>query len=192
MAYKNYKKKNYNDNNRKMSNKTKKILTTVVMILLIFGLLAGVFALINAKTAEEGYDRYNVTWKSGGISTEDGAMVIDKAFMYSSAIEVDTALLIRREYASNVSYMVFYYNEVGEVVYMDLKPDDAETNGYTCDYLKSLDELPCDYESIDHARIVMQWTEDDDDELSYFERLDLSNKIRVYVAEETVKTETEE
>lgn len=172
--------------NTKMSNKTKSIFVTIGMILLIFALLAGIFTLINRKPTEEGYESYKVTWKSGGINSEDGSMTIDKTYMYSSAIKVDTALLIRREYSSNVSYMVYYYNDIGELVYKD-------TEATTSDYNKSIDEIPLDEGVvIDHARIVVEWLEDDNDELSIFERAKLANQINVYVAVETSEETTEE
>lgn len=187
---------NYKNNQKrkfKMSNKTKSILVTVGMILLIFGVLAGVYTIMNNKPVEEGYESYKVTWKSGGINLENGAMEENKNFMFSSKIDVDTGLLIRRDYASNVSYMVFYYNNLGELVYADLKPENKETNGYTSDYVKSIDEIPVEEGVvIDHARIVCEWLQNDDDKLSIFERKKLSNKLDVYIAVETFENETEE
>ena len=105
MAKKNY--KNNNNVNRKMSKKTKAVLITVGMILLIFGILMGANTIINRSNNEEGFEKQKVTWELGAIDVESGNMIDDDGFMHSSKINVDTALMIRREYISNISYMVF-------------------------------------------------------------------------------------
>ena len=188
MAKKNY--KNNNNVNRKMSKKTKAVLITVGMILLIFGILVGANIIINRSNNEEGFEKQKVTWELGAIDVESGNMIDDDGFMHSSKINVDTALMIRREYISNISYMVFYYNAVGELVYADVKPENKETNGYVSDYIKNISDIPVQGgEEVAYARVAFEWTNDDNDSLSFFERLDLQKKINVFVA---VDSETEE
>ena len=186
---------NYTNNKRKMSDKTKSVLVTIGMILLIFALLAGVYTLMNKKDeleTFEGFEHFEVTWKQGGINAEDGSMVKDKKFMYSCEIPVESALKIRREYGSHVSFTVYYYNELGNLVYKDAE---ATTSHYT----KSIDDIKATdgYEDveIDHARIVIEWLQNDNDELNWFERNNLKKSINVYVTspvEDTVEETPED
>jgi len=174
------KRRNYTKNRKVMTRKTKSILVTILMIMLISALLLGVNALLN-KSDEEGFDKYNVTWKSGGID-DNGVMNNDEKFMYSSAINVDTVLLIRREFASNIAFKVYYYNDEGKLIYQDVNDEGTHDLSYTTDYKKSIDEIDVGEEKVDHARIVIEWLENDDERLSFFERISLMDKIRVYVA----------
>ena len=175
-------KNNFLNNTRKtgMSNKTKSILVTIAMILLIFALLTGVSSMMNKKNELEGFELQRVTWNSGRLNSEDGSMMIDKNFMYSSAIKCDTTLHITREFGSHVSYTVFYYDELGHLLFKDEEPT-------IFNYTKEIDSITVeDGKVIDHARIVCEWTEDDNAELSFVERIKLANQIKVYVAVETV------
>ena len=172
-------------NKIKMSNKTKSILVTVGMILLIFGVLVSINAIRNNNknnNVPEGFESYKVTWKSGGINLEDGAMITDKAYMYSSAIEVGEELKIERDFNSGISFMVFYYNELGQMIYRE---DDFITTNYS----KLISEIPVEEgEVVHHARIVICSLNDDDGKLSALERFKLRNKLTIYV-DNVVETE---
>ena len=192
-AKKGSKKTKSNKGKFQMSNRAKSIITTVLMIALIFGLLVGVNALFNKKPVEEGYDLQKVTWKKGAINADDGSMMIDEGFMYSSVIPVDESLLIRTDFESHISYKIYYYDDEGNVVYKDVKPADKETEGYITDYKINIADIPVEEGVvIDHARIEVQWLEDDNDRLSYFERFKLSRAINVFVNTVTNEVETEE
>lgn len=175
-----------------MSSKTKSILVTVVIIALIFLLLMGIRALMNQKknNVEEGYEFVDVKWKSGGISLENGSMISDSKYMYSSEISVDTVFKINAEFGSNVSYMVFYYDDVGELLYVDNKTEGEKVVGYTSDYRKDISEISLEEgKTIDHVRVCVEWLSNDDEKLNYFERINLARQIDVIVAEESVEEE---
>lgn len=191
-------------NKKIMTDKTKSVLVTVGMILLIFALLVGVNTLMNKNNngkAIEGYELVDVAWKNNGIDLETGSMVVNKGFMYSEEIECTTTLKIDRDFVSGISYVVFYYDSLGNLVYVDTneKSTSKDFKGYTKDYEKDVTTIELeDGESIDHARILMKWIEDDNDELNIFERNKLTKGLTVYVSspvdntiEETPEVEEE-
>ena len=172
---------NYNNktSNFKMSKKTKSILITVGMILLILAVLVGLNALLKNNNKIEGYEQHKISWSSGDIDI-DGSMKPDKFYMHSSKIDVETALMVKREFNSNIAFRVYFYNENDELVY-------SVNEKITSDYSKDISEIVSD--EVSHARIAVEWLENNDDELTFFERLKLSKLIKVYVA---VETEAEE
>ena len=182
----------------KMNNKKTSVILTIGMILLIFALLSGVYAIFknNKESNEiEGYELCDVTWKRGTIDTITGEYVSNKEYLYSSIIKVDSVLKIKREFTSHISYIIYYYDELGNLVYVD---DDKESTsnvfkGYKDNYEKNIDNFELEEgQVIDHARIVMKWLDNDDDELSIRERLMLKKKINVYVSRVDTNSDEEE
>ena len=184
--------RNYNNkktNKNSMSNKTKSILVTIGMILLIFALVAGVYTLINPNKqvkTYEGFELVDVTWKNNGIDLETGEFVIDKGYMYSDEIKCESKLKIDRDFVSGISYVVFYYDYLGHLVLVDTNQEskNEEFKGYTENYEKDVTSFELEEgKTIDHARILLKWLENDDDKLNLFERNNLKKSIHIYVAE---------
>ena len=182
--------RNYNNKNKnvnRMSNKTKSILVTIGMILLIFALVAGVYTLINPNKqvkTYEGFELVDVTWKNNGIDLETGEFVIDKGYMYSDEIKCESTLKIDRDFVSGISYVVFYYDSLGHLVLVDTNNEskNEEFKGYTGNYEKDVTSFELEEgKTIDHARILLKWLENDDDKLNLFERNNLKKSIHIYV-----------
>ena len=95
----------------KLKNKTKKILSIVLIVGVLLGAVAGIIALTGRDEADEGYELVKTDFDRGGLAAS-GKYSDTKASIYTAtAFEVNDTVRVKLDFNSTVTYKVFFYDD---------------------------------------------------------------------------------
>ncbi|MBQ9069924.1 MAG: hypothetical protein IJY23_01075 [Clostridia bacterium] len=100
---------------KKMS-KTKTIVTTIAIIAILVGAIAGVVALASGNKSEEGYINVDPKFYIGGLNSDGEYVDAENSIYTRDAFECEESVKVILDFDSNVKYQVFFYDDVDEFI----------------------------------------------------------------------------
>ena len=165
----------------KLKNKTKRILSIVLIVGVLLGAVAGIIALTGRDKADEGFDIVKADFERGGLDAS-GKYTETKASLYTKeAFECGEGIRVKLDFDSDVSYKVYFYDESDSFV----EATDEYTKTETV-------EAP---EGATHARLVVNpvWDADvdEDDQVIRFWQTNKYAKQLTVMVKPIAETEAE-
>ena len=152
----------------KLSNKTKKTLGNVGIVVLIVAIVTLIPTLFSIGADDSDFEKVNLTYAIGGIDEATGRPVENECALYTkNAIEC-TGVELYADFDSEIKYTVYFY--------------DDDENFISCQSNTGLnmtvDEMP---EGATHIRIAIYPQNDENDEIGTFEKYTYKNQLTVKV-----------